>query len=104
MTTFDEATTFANETGWYIHQLWQEVDGWGCVVREAEGGDRRNIARGKGSSAAGAIYDALSNASEVEAEVNVVISDNIAIASGDGISDLLALIGTKPLQPTRTRA
>jgi len=100
--TFPEATTFANESGWVIYSLNQATcdqdPPWRCCLRAAEGGYRRQISHGKGESPEEAIFDALSAAPELEAEVSVTIEPTFR-----SVPNLLALIGTKPLQPTRTR-
>lgn len=108
--TFDEATTFANETGWYIYHLGQllqsegfDADSWECCLRESEGRYRRSIARGKGDSAAEAVFNALSSIPEEERETKA-LREVVENRFGSS-SDLLSLIGTKlKPQPTRTRA
>lgn len=107
--TFPEATTFANESGWYIQYLGQNLrsegfswDHWECTIRAIEGPPRRQISRGKGHTPEDAIIDALTVAPELERETTIYRIANLR--ESDMSADLLALIGTKPLQPTRTRA
>jgi hypothetical protein len=99
MPSFPEAVAFANEIGWYIHQLWQDGESWSCTLREY-GDGRRNICRGTGAEAAEAIYAALANAPEVEVEVKVFSGISPPSTEPKAL-DIFALLGTK--QPTVTR-
>lgn len=99
--TFDEAVSFANETGWYIHQLWQDdiLTFWGCTLREVNGGYRRQISNGNGSSPEEAIFNAISNGSEIESAVNAASALGIV----NDRPNILALIGAAKPQPSVTR-
>lgn len=103
--TFDEAVSFANETGWRIYQLCQNFQSegfawnhWECTLRATEGPPRRQISRGKGHSPEDAITDALANAPEFEAGVTVYSGISPPPTETKAL-DIFALIGaSRPQQ------